>query len=302
MQGMNGQMVFSPPKRKGTFLYLGLTLLLLGASGAMLIFALDQQSSGFFILALVGAILLLAPIPFILYSLYSLSRARYELSREGLKIRWGLRSVDIPMPDIDWVRTAEALAKKPPLPAWSFSGVLRGVISRPEFGDVEFLASDQQRLILVGTRKRTYAISPENTNDFLKAFQSVFELGSIAPLKASSLQVGTFFSAVFKDRLARTLILLDITLLAALLVTITLLISSRPTVIFGYQAAFIQSESAPSDRLLLLPTLNLFSLVPVFTAGFFFFRSQSTRQLAYLTFASGLITPILFFISLLFIQ
>jgi len=299
---MNGQMIFSPPKRKGTFLYLGLTLLLLGASGSMLIFALDQQGSGFFILALVGAILLLAPIPFILYSLYSLSKARYELNRDGLKIRWGLRSVDIPMTDIDWVRTADALQKKPPLPAWSFSGVLRGVINRPEFGEVEYLASDQRRLLLVGTRKKTYAITPEDTNAFLKAFQSVFELGSLAPLKASSVQAGTFFSSVFKDRLARIFILLDIFLLAALLITTTILISSRQTVLFGYQVTGIQSEPAPSNRLLLLPTLNFFSLVPVFMAGFFFFRSQKTRQLSYLTLASGLITPILFFISLLFIQ
>lgn len=295
-------MIFSPPKRKGTFLYLGLTLLLLGASGSMLIFALDQQGSGFFILALVGAILLLAPIPFILYSLYSLSRARYELSRDGLKIRWGLRSVDIPMPDIDWVRTAEGLPKKPPLPAWSFSGVIRGIINRPEFGEVEYLASDQRRLLLVGTRKKTYAITPEDTNAFLKAFQSVFELGSIAPLKASSVQAGTFFSSVFKDHLARIFMLLDIFFLAALLVTTTILISSRQTVLFGYQAIGIQSEPAPANRLLLLPALNFFSLVPVFTAGFFFFRSQKTRQLSYLTLASGLITPILFFISLLFIK
>ena len=268
----------------------------------MLVFAMDQQGSGFFILALVGAIVLLVPIPFILYALYSLSRARYELSREGLKIRWGLRSLDIPMPDIDWVRTVEALEKKPPLPAWSFSGVLRGVINRPEFGEVEYLASDQRRLLLVGTRKKTYAITPEDTNAFLKAFQSVFELGSIAPLKASSKQAGTFFSSVFKDRLARTFILLDIFLLAVLLVTATILTSSRQTVIFGYQAVGIQSEPAPSDRLLLLPALNFFSLVPVFMVGFFFFRSQKTRQLAYLTLASGLITPILFFIALLFIQ
>jgi hypothetical protein len=295
-------MIFSPPRRKGTFFYLGLTILLMGASGAMLIFALDQQGSGFFILALVGAILLLAPIPFILYGLYSLSRARYELSREGLKIRWGLRSVDIPMPDIDWVRTAEALEKRPPLPAWSFSGILRGVIHRLEFGEVEYLASDQRRLVMVGTRKRTYAITPEDTNEFLRAFQSVFELGSIAPLKASSIQAGRFFSTVFKDRLARTFILFDLAMLAALLVTTALLVSSRQTVLFGYQAANFQSEPAPSDRLLLLPALNFFSLVAVFTAGFFLYRSQKTRQLSYLTLASGLITPILFFLALLFIR
>jgi hypothetical protein len=299
---MNFQTEFAPPKRKGTILYLGLTLLLLGLSGSLLIFALDQQSSGFFVLALLGAILVLVPIPFILYSLYSLVRARYGLDREGLKIHWGLRGIDIPMPDIDWVRTADTIQKKLPLPAWSFSGLLRGVVNSAELGEVEFLASDQNRLVLVGTPKKVYAISPEKSNDFLKAFQSAFELGSITPLKARSNQAGAYFSSVLKDRMARIFVFLDLLLLAALLITTAILISSRQTVIFGYQPAGVRLEPAPSDRLLLLPALNFFSLVAVFTAGFFFFRNPQTRNLSYVTLASGLITPILFFLALLFIK
>jgi hypothetical protein len=299
---MNVSTDFAPPTRKGTILFLGLTLLLMGASGFLFIFALDQQSSGFFALALLAAILALSPVPFIIYALYSLRRARYALNREGLKIRWGLRSVDIPMPEIDWVRTPDSSPLKLPMPAWSFSGLLRGLVHSPDLGEVEFLASDQNRLVLIGTPKKVYAISPENKNSFLKSFQSMFELGAITPLKASSTQAGTFFSSIFKDRLARTFILLDLALLALLLITTAILISSRQTVIFGYQTAALPGEPAPSDRLLLLPALNFFSLVAVFTGGFFFFRNPKTRNLAYITLASGLISPILFFIVILFIR
>lgn len=299
---MNVRSEFAPPKRRGTILYLGLTLLLMGASGFLLIFALDQQSSGFFVIALLVAILVLLPVPFIIYATYGLMRARYELTREGLKIRWGLRSVDIPMADIEWVRTADSTPMKVPLPGWRMGGLLRGVVHSSDLGEVEFLASDQTRLVLVGSAKKVYAISPENNNDFLKAFQSAFELGSITPLKSTSTQAGTFFISVFRDRLARIFILLDLAWLAALLITTAILISSRQTVLLGYQAAGTPSEPALSDRLLLLPALNFFSLVAVFTSGFFFFRNPQTRNLAYITLASGMITPILFFIALLFIR
>lgn len=299
---MNDSIDFSPSTRKGTILYLGLTLLLIGVGGFLFIFALDQQSSGFFALSLLSAILAFSPIPFIFYALFSLRRAKYILSREGLKIRWGLRRVDIPMTDIDWVRTLDSVPHKLPMPAWSFSGLLRGLVHSPDVGEVEFLASDQRQLVLIGTSKKVYAISPKNKTTFLKSFQSVFELGAITPFKASSIQAGTYFSAVLKDRLARTFILLNLGLLVILLVITAFLISSRQTILFGYQSATLTSEPAPSDRLLLLPALDFICLVAVFTAGFFFFRKPKTRNLSYITLASGLITPILFFLALLFIR
>ncbi len=299
---MKFQSDFNPPRRKGYILYAGLTLLLLGLSGFLLIFALDQQSSGFFVLALLGAVIVLVPIPFILYATYALLRAKYSLDREGLKIRWGLRVVDIPMPDIEWVRMANIKQTKLPTPAWSFTGLMRGVRHSPDLGEVEFLASDQNRLVLVGTANRVFAISPEKPNDFLKAFQSAFELGSITPLKPISKQAGTFFVSVFADRRARLLIILESALILALLVTVAVIIPSRPTIMLGYQPSGSQSSASPSDRLLLLPVLSLFALVLDLTLGFFLFRIERTRIAAYLILASGLIVPVLFFFSLLFLK
>ncbi len=299
---MKVQSDFNPPRRKGYILYAGLTLLLLGLSGFLLIFALDQQSSGFFALALLGAVIVLVPIPFILYATYALLRAKYILDREGLKIRWGLRVIDIPMPDIEWVRMADKKQTKMPTPAWSFTGLMRGVRHSPDLGEVEFLASDQNRLVLVGTADRVFAISPEKPNDFLKAFQSAFELGSITPLKPISKQAGTFIVSVFADRRARLLIILESALILALLVTVAVIIPTRPTIALGYQPGGPQNAASPSDRLLLLPVLSLFALAVDLTLGFFLFRIERTRIVAYLILASGLIAPLLFFFSLIFLK
>jgi len=299
---MKFQTDFTPPRRKGYILYAGLTLILLGLSGFLLIFALDQQSSGFFVLALLGAVIALVPIPFILYAIYALLRAKYNLNREGLKLRWGLRVLDIPMPDIEWVRIADASQPALPTPVWSFTGLMRGVRHSPDLGEVEFLASDKNRLVLVGTAAKVFAISPEKPNDFLRAFQSAVELGSITPLKPISNQAGTFFSAVFANRRARLLIILEAVLILALLVTVAVIIPSRPNITLGYQPAGLQSVSSPSDRLLLLPVLSLFALVADLSLGFFLFRTKRTRAVAYLILASGLIAPVLFFFSLLFLK
>lgn len=299
---MKFQTNFTPPRRKGYIIYAGLTLILLGLSGFLLIFALDQQSSGFFVLALLGAVIAFIPIPFILYAIYALLRAKYNLNREGLQLRWGLRVVDIPMPDIEWVRMADTSQPVLPTPMWSFTGMMRGVQHSSDLGEVEFLASAQDRLVLVGTAAKVFAISPENPNDFLRAFQSAFELGSITPLKPISNQAGTFFSAVFADRRARLLIILEAILILALLVTVAVIIPSRPTIILGYHPAGSQTGSSPSDRLLLLPVLSLFALAADLTLGFFLFRTARTRAVAYLILASGLIAPVLFFFSLLFLK
>jgi hypothetical protein len=299
---MKVQTEFTPPRRKGYILYAGMTMILLGLSGSLLIFALDQQSSGFFVLTLFGAVIALVPIPYILYATYALLRAKYNLNREGLKLRWGLRVVDIPMPDIEWVRMADANPIALPTPAWSFTGLMRGVRHSPDLGVVEFLASDQNRLVLVGTTDKVYAISPEKPNDFLSAFQSAFELGSINPLKPISNQAGTFFSVVFSDRRVRLLIILEALLILALLVTVAVIIPSRPSIIFGYQPAGLPASPSPSDRLLLLPVLSLFALVVDLSLGFFLFRSKRTRAVAILILASGLIAPILFFASLIFLK
>ena len=277
-------------------------MLLLGLSGFLLLLALEQQSSGYLALALLGAVLLFLPIPFFLYAGYSLLRARYIIDRDGLRLRWGLRSEDIPLSSVDWVRPARELTSSFNYPGSSFTGVLRGVRPSADLGQVEFMASDKEQLLLVATHARVYAISPARQNDFLLAFQSAFELGSISPLQPQSTQAGLFMKNIFADRRARVLILSGILLTIALLVAVALIIPTRASIALGYPLSAAAQEPSPPDRLLLLPVLCFFSLAIDLTLGSYFYRRPDQKTLAYIVFGSTSLLPLLLFVALLFLD
>jgi hypothetical protein len=299
---MDFPLEFNPPRSKGYILFLGITLLLLGLSGFLLMFALDQKSSGYFVIALLGAAILFVPVPLVLYNFYSLVRAKYVIDRDGLYLQWGLRTEDVPLNDIEWVRVASEVSSVLPYPSWSFTGILRETRLSDELGEIEFLASDKNRLLLVATSKKIFAISPAQTIDFLNAFQHAFELGSISPIKSQSNQVGTFFSGVFKDRRSRLMVIIGIALTILLFILVGLLIPTRSTVLFGYQLVSGVSEVAPSDRLLIFPVLSLLSLITDLTFGFYLFRHPDRRTLAYMVLSSSSITSFLLLVALLFIR
>lgn len=292
---------FSPPRRRGVAFFLGVSLLMLGASGFLLLLAFEQQSSGFFVLALLGALLIFLPVPFVLYAAFSLLRANYIIDRDGLRLRWGLRSEDIPLPEVEWVRPASEVASSITYPGGGFTGILRGIRPSADLGPVEFMASEKERLLLVATRSRVYAISPAHQNEFLRAFQTAFELGSIAPLTPQSTQAGSFLKTILADRRAFWLILSGILLTISLLVVVALIIPTRATINLGYQPTGMAVEPSPSDRLLLLPVLSFFMLAVDLTFGFFLYRRMNLRAIAYIVFASSLFVPLLLFIALLFI-
>lgn len=293
---------FSPPRRRGVIFYLGVALLLLGLCGFLLLLAMEQPSSGCFALALLGGVLLFLPIPFILYSVYALLRARYIIDRDGLRLRWGLRSEDIPLTDVQWVRPASELASSLTIPGSSPGGILRGKRPSADLGEVEFMAADRRNLLLVATTSRVFAISPARQEEFLQAFQYAFELGSIQPITPQSTQASLFITNILADRRARFSILAGILLTIALLVAVALIIPTRTSINLGYPTAAAAPEPSPSDRLLLLPVLSFFSLAIDLTLGFFLYRRQNLRTIAYLVFASSLLVPLLLFIALLFLD
>ncbi len=299
---MDFPLEFNPPRQKGIVLYLGAALLLSGLSGFLILLALDQKSSGYFILALLGALVVFIPVPFILYNAYALLKAKYVLDREGLKLRWGLRVEDIPLSDIEWVRPLSELGSTIAYPAWSFSGIMRGIRPQSDLGNLEFMASDRSKLLFIAAPKMTFAISPSDTDGFLKAFQYAFELGSIAPLKPISSQAVTFISQVWSDRRARLFIPAGIFASIALLITVSLIIPTRQTVLLGFQSTAHPPEPAPADRLLILPVLSLFTLTIDLFFGFYLFRRDEFKPLSYLVLASSLITPLLLLIALVFMR
>ncbi len=291
---------FLPPRRRGIFLhFLGGAFFLAGSS-VCLVLALQQQVGGVFVLLLLLSLLLFAPLPLIFYRAYALMNAGYTLERDGLRIRWGLRAEDIPLPAIEWVRPAAELGFRLPLPALSAPGAILGSRFVTELGVVEFLGSETSSLLVIATPDKVYAISPQDTRAFVRAFQYATELGSLTPLAPYSAQPAAFARRVWDLRPARISLIAGLVLTTALLVLVALQIPAQGTISLGFDAQGQPLPPVPAEQLLLLPVLAIFAFVANLGVGMYFFRRDSDRPVAFLLWIISAFTPLLFILAVLF--
>lgn len=291
--------MFLPERRKGLILHTAAAILLLVGSLGSFWLAQQQIAGAYFVLLLLLSVILLVPLALILYRGYALLRASYTLEREGLRLRWGLRSEDIPLPSVEWVRPASELGYPLPLPLLRLPGSILGVVEAEGLGTVEFMAASAEGLLLVATQQRVYAISPSDPSAFIRAFQRAIEMGSLTPLEAHSARPAAFLQRVWDNRAARTLLAAGLGLTVTLFVLVGLLIPTRASISLGYNAAGEPGEPLPAVRLLLLPVLAVFALVADFISGLFFYRRPEGQPIAYLLWASSALTPLLLIIATL---
>lgn len=288
------EVAFRPSLRRGLILHLGVLILNITLVGWLILQALAQESRGFFILYLIASVIAFIPVPLIIYRMLSLLRAKYVIDREGLHIQWGLRTEDIPMADIEWTRSIHDIAFEIPFPPLSVPGAVLGTRSHRDLGPIEFIASEREPLLLIAVRDRIFAISPGDQSAFLDAFQRSAEMGSITPLEGKSSRADFLVGTLFADKLARGFIFTGVVLSVGLLILTTFIIPTRDTVPLGFTPGGQAPEVSPSERLLLLPVLSLFTLVADVGLGAYLFRKKGLRIASYFAFASSLITPLSF--------
>ena len=261
------EQVFYPPRRKGLLIQGALILVLSGAGGYFFFIATQDIAGLDFLLHMLISLVLFAPLPIIVYRLYALINGAYGLRRDGLLIRWGLRREDIPLNNIEWIRPASELGFRLPMPWLRFPGAILGVRTVPELGQVEFIASDTKHMLLVATPEKVYAISPQESGQFLSFFSRINELGSLAPLEAQSVYPTVLIGNVWEDPLARLLIITSFAIGLILLVVTAIAVPGLETITWTGGG-----EAVPAERLLLLPVLDgmiwLFNLF----AGIFLYR------------------------------
>ncbi len=265
---------FQPPRRRGLLFHGGAILALAATSAISFLLGLEQTVGIYIVLLLLLSLILFAPLPVIIYRGYALLRASYHLEREGLRLRWGLRAEDIPLPDIEWIRRASDLPKDLPLPRLIWPGAIRGTVQVRDFGPVEYLASSRETLLLVATQRRVYAISPEDPDQFLRAFQQAFEMGSLEPISSVSVLPVAYLSQVWADRRARYTILVGFLLTLLLFASAGLVIPGRGTISIGFYPNGQPLPPVPSEQIILLPILGAFILLTDFAAGLFFYRRE----------------------------
>jgi hypothetical protein len=276
--------VFYPPRQRGLLFHGALVLGLGGTSTLSFFYGINQQEGSPFVLFLLLSLLLFAPLPWVIYRAYALLLASYRLERDGLRLRWGMRAEDIPLPDVEWVRRPTDLATDLPLPRLHWPGAILGRVNARDLGTIEYLAADENHMLLVATPQRIFAISPEDPQAFIRAFQRTLELGSLTPLSSVSVLPAAYLAQIWADRITRALLAAGFVLNLLLLVGTSLLLGVRP---------------ASAQLLLLLPILGAFIYVVDLATGLFFYRRVHQRLIAYMVWASAPVTAALLVVAAL---
>ena len=291
---------FRPALSRGLIFHGVISLLLVGGGGYFFLLALEQDVGAVFIQYLLLSLALLAPLPVLVYRLYTLLQARYVSSRDGLRLRWGLRSESIPVSDIEWIRSANDLVDDLPLPRLNFTGFMQGKMEIEGLGKVEFMASSSKEILLVATPGCVFAISPARASGFLDFARQIFESGSPTPLEAQSIMPTMFFSGLWADKAARLLIPAGFSMSILLLVIVSLIIPGRTSLSVGFNAQGLPLPPGPPERLLLLPVLSLFFFFVDLLVGIFVYRHRRERPVAYLLWSGNILTPLLLMAAIFF--
>ena len=321
---MNGSYEFNPSRRVGIVFHVVVLGILLTVVGGGFLLATRAVVSLFFLIFLIPALVALSLIPVFLFRAYSLYRAQYILERDGLSLRWGLRGEDIPMNAVMWVYPARAWEYPLPRPWVYWPGAVLGTRRLPNRAVVEYMAGDMHNLVLVATTGRIFAISPRNPVEFMRTYQSLAELGSLAPLRARSSYAASLLTRVWDARAARFLLVAGISLAVLLLALVGVALPFRDSIFLGFRPDGTPRELVPSVQLILLPVLNISIYVADVLVGLFFFRQGELKapgeptqadgfqesggtianigtEMAYLLWVSSVITGLLFLSALYFI-
>jgi hypothetical protein len=292
---------FPPPKRRGLIIH-GILILALAIIAVISFINLTRADVGpVFLISLLVALVSFTPIPFLVYRAYSLFNADYHLDRDSLAIKWGLRVEDIPLSDIEFIRSSDDLTTPLPLPTLRIPGGLLGMRRHADLGAVEFLASDSKKLLLVATAKRVFIISPENPAGLTQTFARATEMGSLTPAESKSVYPSFVVTQAWESGLARYLWLTTLFLNLGLFIWASLIIPSTPTVALGPQFVGSALETVPSSQLIIFPVASLLLSVAGWIAGLYFYRWEKERVLAFIVWGSSMLMSLLFLLAVLFI-
>ncbi len=281
-------MSFHPARSRGVVFGFAILLLLLGAGVFGLIMLATDSISVWMVLWVILPLLSFPLSMVVGYRVYGLIAARYYLDRDGFFLQWGSAIEQIPIAAITSVDTAEALGvelKARGVLAWP--GLVLGECENEKVGRVEFFASaSADHLVVIQTTAHSFAISPKDREGLLGAFNSALRMGPLETIPAISKRP-QFVQMVFKvDRMARLLVVAGVLLPLFLLGYLGLhVVGLPPEVPFGFDPEGFIDTFAPPGRLLLLPMIGGLCWLIDLVVGFWLYRSEKNRPLAYTLWA-----------------
>ena len=292
---------YQAPRIRGIAVQGVALIVILGAVGVMVTVASENLAALQSVLLLVASVLLSLIFPLLAYRFYALLQSEYAIGREGLVLRWGLRQIRLPHEVILDTISAEDMLEMPSLPRWRWPGSVMGKIKDDELGSIEYLASDIDKLVFIGTLDRVYAISPENPDEFLATLREASEQGSLKTGKIISVEASFVLSQAWAEKSVRTLLLAGALLALSLLVVVGIVLQGRESISLGFSALALPEKPVAAAQLYLLPALNIVIYMGNFLLGLVLYREGDEGVMAKLLWASSVFTGLLFLAAILFI-
>ena len=297
----SGLAQFFPPRRRGLLFNLGMLLGLALLSAALFLLANGAELGPLFLLYLLGAVTAAAPIPLLAYRAYALNNSSYQVERDGIRLKWGFREEDIPITEIEWVEYAEDLIVPLIKPRLIWPGSVVGRTEQEGLGEVEFMAAEENEMVMIGTKQRVYVISPGDAGSFVRAYRRAFEMGSLAPFQAYSNLPRFLFVDIWQNAVTRVLVLVTLILSLALFVWVGLAIPTLGQVSLGFSAAGLPLPPVSPGQLFLLPTVNILLAAANYLLSMYFYRQSADHPMVYWLWSVNALTSLLFLLAVFFI-
>lgn len=292
-------MVFHPPRTLGLAVGAAalLLLLLLDVGCVLVLRARPLSPIGF------GAlVVLLASLPAlacIIYRTLGLARARYVVSRNALVAEWGGRRLVLPMASLIEARLGGTFESALRLPRLSWPGNHVGRAEVESLGPVEYLASSDQRgLVVVRHDGGVLALSPSEPQVFLDALVAAQAEGPEQDVPAEATSPAFTHWELWHDRLALGLIGLG-GLGALLLLGYLALISGQlpAQIALHFNALGQPDRFGPPTGLLILPLIAVLAWLVNTALGLWLYRGSRERPAAYLLLGATIFVQALVWVA-----
>lgn len=290
---------FPPPKRPGLMLQSAAALLFAAAGLAFFYFASREELGLIFVALLLGGLAWAAPAIMLGRRVQALRNADYQLDREGLRILWGGREEHIPMDHIQWVRLEETLEAPLALPRWRWPGAVLGKRRHAAWGEMEFLASRGDELVLIGAGKRVFVISPEGRDDFIQGFREMIELGSLKGMQARSMTSAYLLQEISQSSKAWILLAVSALINLCALLLAAWQAPQIESISLGFSPRGAPLPAVPGVQIFLLPIASLTFFAATFVLAGAVQRRDPASPYPFILFGANLLASALFITALI---
>lgn len=293
--------LYLPPRRRGLILNIGVIAALSLLALALLVLASQTSLGPGFLGFLLGALAVAVPIPILANRVYGLINSSYQVERDGIRLKWGFREVDIPITEIEYCELAEDLLFPLEYPRMQWPGAVIGSHRQEQLGQVEFLASERVGMVMIGTGRHVYIISPQTPKQFVAHYRQMIELGSLSPLPAYSASPSFLLLDFWRIPRLRIMLILTVVFSFALFGFTAWAVPTLTEVSLGFDAAGEPLPPVSPGQLFLLPAMNLILLVGSYLLSLLFFRQKQDHPFVTFLWAGNVATSMMFLFAVLLI-